>query len=137
MRIFGREPTLWINTIAALLGIVVTFGWDGLSATQAAAIVAVLQGLLSAVNAVLVRPVAPAAFTGLVTAVAVLGAAYGLNASQEQVGAVQFAVLALLVLMTRNQVTPASDPAIGGGVTAKDLPGAATAARVTVQQTGR
>ncbi|MEV1331112.1 hypothetical protein AB0J20_16220 [Micromonospora costi] len=110
MKLFGREPTLWIQAIAALLGVFVTFGLPGLSATQAAAIVAALTAAAAAVNAALVRPVAPAAFTGLVTAVAVLVAAYGLNVSQETVGAVQVAVVGFLALLTRNQVTPAADP---------------------------
>lgn len=110
MKLFGREPTLYIQALSAMLGVFVTFGVDGLSATQAAAIVAVLSAVLAAVNAAMVRPVAPAAFTGLVTAVAVLVAAYGLEVSQETVGAVQVAVVGVLALLTRNQVTPAADP---------------------------
>lgn len=110
MKIFGREPTLYIQALSAMLGVFVTFGVDGLSATQAAAIVAVLSAVLAAVNAAMVRPVAPAAFTGLVTAVAVLVAAYGMEVSQETVGAVQVAVVGVLALLTRNQVTPAADP---------------------------
>lgn len=110
MKIFGREPTLVIQAISALLGVIVTFGIDGLSAIQAAAVVAVLTAVTTAINAAAVRPVAPAAFTGLVTALAVLVAAYGLNVSQETVGAVQVAVVGVLALLTRNQVTPAADP---------------------------
>jgi len=96
VKIFGREPTLYIQALSALLGVAVTFGLPGLSATQAAAIVAVLTAATTAVNAALVRPVAPAAFTGLVTALAVLVAAYGLDVSQETVGAVQVAVVGVL-----------------------------------------
>lgn len=107
MKIFGREPTLAIQALSALLGVAVTFGLPNLSATQAAAIVAVMSGVLAVVNAVAVRPVAPAAFTGLVTAVAVLVAAYGLEVSQETVGAVQVAVVGVLALLTRAQVSPA------------------------------
>ena len=111
MKLFGREPTLYIQAISALLGVAVTFGIDGLSAEQSAAIIAVLSAVLAAVNATMVRPVAPAAFTGLVTAVAVLVAAYGLDVSQETVGAVQVAVVGVLALLTRNQVTPKTTPA--------------------------
>ncbi|WP_047892145.1 hypothetical protein [Micromonospora sp. RV43] len=111
MTTFGREPTLYIQALSALLGVLVTFGIDGLSAEQSAAIIAVLSAVLAAVNATLVRPVAPAAFTGLVTAVAVLVAAYGLDVSQETVGAVQVAVVGVLALLTRNQVTPKTTPA--------------------------
>ncbi|GAB3856523.1 hypothetical protein GCM10029963_53040 [Micromonospora andamanensis] len=110
MKIFGREPTLWIQALSAMLGVLVTFGVPGLSATQAAAIVAAVSAVFAAINAALVRPVAPAAFTGLVTAFAVLVAAYGLDVSQETVGAVQLTVVAVLALLTRTQVTPAADP---------------------------
>lgn len=109
MKFFGREPTLYIQAISAALGVAVTFGLDGLSATQAAAIVAVLTAVTTAINAALVRPVAPAAFTGLVTAAAVLLAAYGLEVAQETVGAVQVAVIAVLALLTRTQVAPTAD----------------------------
>ncbi|MEU5946325.1 hypothetical protein ABZ793_12275 [Micromonospora sp. NPDC047465] len=110
MKIFGREPTLYIQALSALLGVFVTFGLPGLSATQAAAIVAALTAVTTAVNAAMVRPVAPAAFTGVVTALAVLVAAYGLEVSQETVGAVQVAVVGVLALLTRTQVTPTADP---------------------------
>jgi len=53
-----REPTLWLQTISALLAVLVTFGFTGLSATQAALIVAALSAVIGAVNAVVVRPVA-------------------------------------------------------------------------------
>ncbi len=110
MKILGREPTLVIQAISALLGVFVTFGLPGLSATQAAAIVAVLTAVTTAINAAMVRPIAPAAFTGLVTAIAVLVAAYGLEVSQETVGAVQVAVVGVLALLTRTQVSPTSGP---------------------------
>jgi hypothetical protein len=114
--LWGREPALWIATIAALLGIGVTLGLDGLSAEQAAAIVALLSALAAIWTAWLVRPVAPALFTGAVTAAAVLLAAYGLEVSQQTVGAVNLAVIALLTFLTRGQVSPAHDvdPAVLG-----------------------
>jgi len=114
--LFGREPALYIAAIAAILGIAVTLGIDGLSATQAAAIVAVLNAAAAVWTAMLVRPIAPAAFTGLVSAAAALLAAYGLDVSQETVGAINGAVLAVLALLTRGQVSPARnvDPAVLG-----------------------
>lgn len=114
--LFGREPALWIAALAALLGIGVTLGLDGLSATQAAAIVAVLNAAAAVWTALKVRPVAPAAFTGAVSAGAALLVAYGLDVSQETVGAINVAVLAVLSLLTRGQVSPAGriDPAVLG-----------------------
>jgi uncharacterized membrane protein len=106
MKLFGREPTLWIQAVSALLGIIVAFGMDWLTGDQAAAITAVVSAGFGALNAMVVRPIAPAAFTGLVAAAATLLAAFGLDFNQEQVGMVQVAVLAVLSLITRNQVTP-------------------------------
>ncbi|MFF9285383.1 hypothetical protein [Streptomyces griseosporeus] len=107
MRIFGREPALVIATISAGLSLLVTFNF-GLSAEQAGAIVAVISAVFAAATAVLTRPIAPSAFTGLVAAVAALLAAYGLELSAEKIGAINAVVLAGLALMTRGQVSPAN-----------------------------
>jgi hypothetical protein len=106
MKFFGREPTLVIQTISAGMAILVAFGMPGLSAGQAALIVAVLNGALGAANALMVRPLAPAAFTGLVAACAALLGAYGFGVPQEAVGAISAGVIAVLVLLTRGQVSP-------------------------------
>lgn len=110
MKIFGREPTLVLQALSAVLAILVTFGFSGLSAEQAGLIVAALGAGIGVLNALLVRPVTPAAFTGLVAATAALLTSYGLDLSQELVGSVQVAVIALLALVTRVQVTPVTDP---------------------------
>jgi hypothetical protein len=110
VKIFGREPTLVLQAISAGLAILVTFGFSGLSAEQAGLIVAVLAAVIGVANAVLVRPVTPAAFTGLVAAVAALLTSYGLGLSQELVGSVQVAVVAVLTLLVRVQVSPVADP---------------------------
>lgn len=110
MRIFGREPTLWITTIASVLSLIAAFGADWLTAGQAAGVVVVLNALLGIVNALAVRPVAPAAFTYTVGAVASLVAAYGVHVNQSTVGLVNTAVLAVLALLLRGNVSPASDP---------------------------
>jgi hypothetical protein len=110
MSVFGREPTAWLQALSALLAVLVTFGWDGLSATQAALIVAALSAGIGVVNALAVRPIAPAAFTGFVAAGAALLTGYGLDLSQELVGSVQVAVVTLLALVLRSQVTPVVDP---------------------------
>lgn len=111
MRIFGREPALILATVSASLSLLVSFGFDGLSAEQAAAIVAVLSAVFAAVTAAITRPIAPSAFTGLVAAVVVLLAAYGMDVSQETVGAVNAVILAVLGLVTRGQVSPTTAPA--------------------------
>jgi hypothetical protein len=110
MKIFGREPSLVIATIASLLSLVAGFGLDWLTPGEAAAVVVALNAVLGAWNAWAVRPVSPAAFTYLVGAVATLIAAYGVHVSQSHVGLVNAAVLSVLALVLRGNVTPAADP---------------------------
>ena len=114
MKLFGREPALVVATISAGLSLLVTFNF-GLSAEQAGAIVAVISAVFAAATAVITRPIAPSAFTGLVAAVVALLAAYGFNVSPETVGALNAVVLAVLGLLTRGQVSPAT-PARPTGV---------------------
>jgi hypothetical protein len=110
MRILGREPTVLIQSLSALLMVGVAFGMPGLSADQATLIIAFLGALLGVVNAVLVRPVAPPAFVALVGSGAALLAGYGLELSQQQIGSVSAAVVTALALFVRGQVTPVTDP---------------------------
>jgi hypothetical protein len=106
MKIFGREPTLAIGVIASTLSVAVGFGFDFLTAEQAALIVVVLNALLGAVNAIAVRPIPPAAITYLVGAGFALAAAYGFDVAQSTVGAVNAAVISILMFATRGQVAP-------------------------------
>jgi hypothetical protein len=115
-KIFGREPTLVIGVIASILSILVCFNLDFLSAKQAALIVVALNAILGFINALAVRPIPPAAVTYLVGAIATLLAAYGLEVSQEQVGAINGAFIAILMFLTRGQVTPVADPRPVDGV---------------------
>jgi hypothetical protein len=107
MKIFGREPTLWLQAISAALAFFVTFGWDRLSPMQAGGIVAVLTAIISVINAWQVRPIAPAVWTGLITTCAALLSTYGLDYSQERIGQFQLVAIAVMALITRVQVTPA------------------------------
>ena len=109
MRIFGREPTLWISVIASVLSLVAGFGLDWMTAEQASLIVVGLNALLGIWNGLAVRPVAPAAFTYAVGALAAVAAAYGLDVSQEMVGSINVVVVAVLALLTRGQVSPTVD----------------------------
>lgn len=112
MRIFGREPTVVIQSLAALLSIAVAFKVPGLSAEQAGLIIAAIYAVLGAVNAYTVRPVTPAAFISAVGAVTALTAAYGLSFTQEQVGSISSAIVAMIVLLTRSQVSPVNYPPV-------------------------
>ena len=110
MRIFGREPTVIIQSIAAALAILVSFGFKGLSAEQAGLIIAAIWAVLGAVNALATRPVAPALFISAVGAVAAVLTSYGLHVTQEQTGSIAAGLVSVIVLLTRVQVTPITDP---------------------------
>lgn len=109
-KIFGREPALWLAVIAAALGLLVTFELPWMNADQAGLWVAGINAAFGVVAAVLTRPVAPAAFSGLVSAAFALLTAYGLEQDPQTVGAVNAFVVAVLFLITRQQVDPQPTP---------------------------
>ncbi len=107
MKIFGREPALIVGFFGALLAIVVSLNVPWMTVGQAAAVMAVLTGVVTAATT---RPIAPGLYAGLVAAVAALLAQYGLNLGDAMVAAVTGAVLAGFALFgVRNQVTPKDD----------------------------
>lgn len=105
IKLFGREPALWISVISGALSLVVSLS-VGLDAEEAAGWVAVITALFGVATAILTRPIAPAAFTTLVTVTADLLAAYHFDVSAGTVAAVNGFVLAVLTLLTRAQVSP-------------------------------
>lgn len=111
MKIFGREPVVVLNVLSAALGLIVTLGVTSLTAEQAGAIVGGATAILGAIAAAMTRPIAPQAFTTVVAAGAVLVGTFGYEVSQETIGAINTAVLALLTLLTRVQVSPANPSA--------------------------
>ncbi|MDX3643086.1 hypothetical protein [Streptomyces sp. MB09-02B] len=114
MKVFGREPVVVLNTLSAVLGLIVSLGVTSLTAEQAGAIVAVVSAVLGGIAAAMTRPVAPQAFTAIVASGATAVAAFGFEVGQETVGAVNTLVLAVLTLLTRVQVSPAPPSAPTG-----------------------
>lgn len=114
MKLFGKEPVVVLNTLSAILGLIVSLGFTALTAEQAGAIVAVASAILGGIAAAMTRPVAPQAFTAIVAAGATAVAAFGYEVSQGTVGAINTVVLAVLTLLTRVQVTPSKPDAPAG-----------------------
>lgn len=108
----SNEPALITGFLSSVLGIAVTLGIGGLTPNQAGAITAAVTAVFAAVAAAMVRPVAPVAFTGLVTALADLTASFGFHLGAGVVGAVNAAVVSLLMLITRGHVTPTAKAAV-------------------------
>lgn len=106
------EPVAVLNTLSAVLGLIVSLGVTPLSAEMAGAIVAFVTAVLGGIAAAKTKPVAPQAFTAIVAAGAVLVATFGYDVSQEVIGGVNGVVLAGLTLLTRMQVTPSKPAAL-------------------------
>jgi hypothetical protein len=106
MKLFGREPTLWIGVLSSLVIVIGTFGFNLLSGEQAVLVVVAINAIAGAINAFAVRPVSPVAFTYVVGSLVALAGSYGLELSIETVAAINAAVVPILVLLTRDQVSP-------------------------------
>lgn len=110
IKIFGREPGLALNTLSAALGLIVTFN-VGLTENQAGWIVAGTSAILGAIAAALTRPIAVQAFTTLVATIASAVAAFGYDVAPTTTAAINGALLAVIMFITRGQVSPASPTA--------------------------
>lgn len=108
IKIFGREPALWIAFLAAL-GITLgglNISW--LNAGQSTVIVAALAAVLMAATT---RPVGPGLYVSAFTAGAAAFAEYGLTVSEATVTAVGGVIMAGFALLgIRPQATPLADP---------------------------
>lgn len=108
IKIFGREPALWLGLIGALATWLVSLGLDWLNAGQATAIVTFLTAVAIALTT---RPYAPALYVGAVAAGAALFAEYQLAVSDAFVTGLGGIILAGFALFgIRPQATPAADP---------------------------
>jgi len=110
MKIFGREPTLWLAVISNAILLAGTFGLHLLTGQQAALVVVAVNAIFGAINAYTVRPISPVAFTYAVGSLVALAGAYGLNLPTETVAAINALVVPVLALLSRGQVSPEETP---------------------------
>jgi hypothetical protein len=106
MKIFNREPTLWLAVISSLIVVAGTFGLHWLNGQQAGFLVAAINGVAAAINAYAVRPISPTTFTYAIGAVVALAASYGMNVTNEQLAMINGTVVPILALLSRGQVSP-------------------------------
>lgn len=106
MKVFGREPTLWVAVLNALVLFVGTFGLGWISGEQAALIVVAINAVFGVINVLTVRPIPPAVFTYAIGAILAVFASYGLEMTPEMVVGLNALVIPILALITRNQVGP-------------------------------
>lgn len=119
IKIFGREPGLWIGWLTASGIALAGLNLPWLNAGQSTAIVAGVAALLYALTT---RPLGPSLFVSAFTALAAVFAEYGLPVSEGTVTAIGGVIMATFALIgIRPQSTPAADPrTIDGEVVAAD-----------------
>lgn len=107
VKIFGREPALWLALIGAGVTWGVSLGLDWLNAGQATAIVTFITAVVIALTT---RPIGPPLFVGAVAAGAAMFAEYNLAVSDAFVTGLGGIILAGFALFgIRPQVTPNND----------------------------
>lgn len=108
-KIFGREPSLIIGFVGAVVAVFVGAELPGISAGAGVAITAAVT---AAITAWATRPVAPGLYAGAVVAVAAVLAEYHIDISDKLLAAISGLVMAGFALFgVRPQVTPEEDPA--------------------------
>lgn len=108
MKIFGREPTVWLALIGTVLTAVAGLNVTFMSPGAAAAIVAALTAVTTAL---FTRPVAPSLYTAAIVAVVAVGTTYGFDvADNVQTGLIAVTLAVFSFFGIRPQVTPRSDP---------------------------
>lgn len=100
-----EEPTILVQATQALLGLLVAVDLVGFTEAQTGAVLAVVAAASGLFIALTVRPFAWATITGLVQAGVMLLAEFGLELSEQQVGAAYTAV-SVLGMILRQFVTP-------------------------------
>jgi membrane associated rhomboid family serine protease len=111
MRIFGREPALWLGMIAALLNVIVGFGWH-LTDTQVSLINIALAAVFAVAGAVLVRPFPVPILIGAVNAVLSVAIAFGVHLSSASMGLIDAGIFAVMAFVLRQSVTPTPSAAL-------------------------
>jgi hypothetical protein len=102
VKIFGREPAIWLAVVAALVYLVDAFVFD-LTDGQAALINGAAVAVLGVVTAFLTRDGWSAAGLGLVKAVLSLALGFGLKLSPDQQLAIMTVATALVAAFVRTQ----------------------------------
>lgn len=120
MRIFGREPAVVLGAVAAVLAVVVGIFPTSLSTEQSGVIVAFIAAAWGVFVAWKTRPVPPSVVTAFIVAGGALLAAFHFDVSQDVLGTISGAALAILALVSRAQITPQIPLRAGGSTVGQD-----------------
>lgn len=115
MKIFGREPAVWLALVAVIVKLACAFGLN-LSTDQQAWVNAAAAAIVGLIVAISVHDGIGAAVIGLVQAGLALAVGLGLDWSAEQQAVVLSLASAVVAMWTRTQVTapvrPVSKPTL-------------------------
>lgn len=106
MRIFGREPALWLTLIQTIVALTVGLGLT-ITGEQVGLINAAAAAVLTLVAASAVRPFPVPLLMGAIQAMLALAVGFRLALSPEQVGLVNAAAAGLVGFILRMHVSPA------------------------------
>lgn len=105
VKIFGREPALWLALVAVAVKLGTAFGLD-LTNDQQAVVNAAAAAVAGVLIALSVHDGIGAGVLGLVQAGLALAVGFGLHWSPEQQSTVLALASAIVAMWTRTQVTP-------------------------------
>jgi hypothetical protein len=106
------EPALILTVVSAAVSLIVTLN-IGMTAAEGGLWVAVITAVFGLAVALFTRPIAPAAFTTVVTAVGALLMGYHFHVDPAVLAQINGVILSVLMLITRGHVTPVSRAVAG------------------------
>jgi hypothetical protein len=110
VKIFGREPVLWLDLAQTVLPTLVLFGVLHWSNEQVALVVAAFSAVLGVVTAYLTKNTGLGVVTGLVKAVLACAVGFGLDLGADQTAALLALTTVVFSFVQRGNTSPAVDP---------------------------
>lgn len=117
MKIFGREPAVWVGLIEGVLAFALTLNVFGekLSPETLGAIMAVVVAVFGLFTAYVTKDTLLGVVIGLTKAVIALAAAYSLPLSADKTGAAIALITIVFGFIQRSQTTPIAEPTFREG----------------------
>lgn len=108
MKIFGREPALWLEGLRAVL-VVAALLFTGLTTEVQTATMVIATAVFGLLQAVMTRPFQVAAIKTFIETIGVAIVAYGIDVTPTTLAAVVLLSGAITALISRAQISPANE----------------------------
>ncbi|MEV4287336.1 hypothetical protein AB0K40_17670 [Nonomuraea bangladeshensis] len=106
VKLFGREPAVWLYVINAVVAFLVTIPAVGLTSEAAGWVMTIANGVVALLVAALTRPFVVSALTGALSTILTGLASFGLPLTEQGTAAFVVLVSAVLGLTLRANVSP-------------------------------